>query len=480
VNIATAIDRHNSTSTALFEGGAIVSYGELRQRVANVRAALAALGVGPEQRVLVIGENETDFVIAVFAAMGLGAQVAPIRSSNPMPEIDRKVRAVAPHLVVLCATAAWVRQDREGSEAEISVAEAEDRGATLDPIGVVQRDADDTAFLLLTSGVTSAAKVAVLSHGNLDWVQRRVTEVGEGVTPNDVALGLLPLTHIFGLNVVLFSTLRAGGAIVLQQRFDAEHSLQLIERHQVTLISGAPAMWQQWVQTEYPGNALASVRYASSGAAALPIKTFNAVRDRFKLEIAEGYGLTETSPIVTWSRSVTARPGSVGRPLEGVEVALVEADGTPVEQGDIGEVVVRGPGVFQGYLDAPELTAEVLTADGWFWTGDMGVFDADGFLYLVDRIKDIVIVSGFNVYPAEVESVIMQHPDVKGAIVVGAAHERTGEAVVAHVSGDVSIDDLDAHCRANLSRYKCPTEFHLVDQLPVSASGKKLRRALRT
>ena len=483
MNIASAIEGHEAARIALYEDDVVVSYGELQQRVANVRAGLATRGVTVGARVLIVGENEVDFVLATFAAIGLGAEVAPIRASNPLPEVERKASAVEPAVVVLCQSALWINDTGldEQHPHVCSVAEAESEGAELDKVGLAERHPGDTAFLLLTSGVTSMSKVAVLSHGNLDWVQRAVISgADDGMRPDDVALGLLPLTHIFGLNVVLFSSLRSGGSIVLQQRFDPVRSMELIEKHQVTTISGAPAMWQRWVATDYPGNPLISVRRASSGAAALPIKTFNAVRDRFGIEIGEGYGLTETSPIVTWSRGVIPRAGSVGLPLEGVEIVIVEPDGTPVESGDAGEIVVRSPGVFQGYLDAKEATEQVLTADGWFWTGDMGVFDSDGFLYLVDRIKDIVIVSGFNVYPAEVESVIMQHPDVRGVIVVGTSDERTGEAVVAHVSGQVSVEELDEYCRASLSRYKCPSEFHLVDELPVSPNGKPLRRALRT
>ena len=294
-----------------------------------------------------------------------------------------------------------------------------------------------------------------------------------------MVLGVLPFSHIFGLNVVLLASLRIGALIVLQRRFDAGLSLELIRKHRITTISGAPPMWQQWAVADAPDDALASVRSAASGAAALPIEVFTAIKDRYGVEIAEGYGLTETSPIVTWSRGIEPKATSVGKPLAGVEVVLVEEDGTPVEAGDSGEIVVRSPGVFKGYLDAPDLTDAVLTDDGWFWTGDMGVFDDNGYLYLVDRIKDIIIVSGFNVYPSEVESILMEHPDVRGAVVVGTAHAVTGETVSAHVSGEVNQAELDAFARARLSTYKCPTEYHFVDELPVAPTGKLIRRELR-
>ena len=238
-------------------------------------------------------------------------------------------------------------------------------------------------------------------------------------------------------------------------------------------------MWKRWAEADAPDDSLASVVYGASGAAALPVEVFEAIRERYGVEIAEGYGLTETSPIITLSRGIPIRPTSVGQVAEGVDLALVESDGTPVEQGDTGEIVVRGAGVFKGYLDSPEVTASVLTDDGWFWTGDVGVLDDDGYLYLVDRVKDLIIVSGFNVYPAEVESVLMEHPDVRGAVVVGTPHSDTGEAVVAHVSGQVSESDLNAFARARMSGYKCPTEFHFVEELPIAPTGKVVRKSLR-
>lgn len=238
-------------------------------------------------------------------------------------------------------------------------------------------------------------------------------------------------------------------------------------------------MWQRWAVADAPDDSLATLTSAASGAAFLPIDTFNAIRDRYGVEIGEGYGLTETSPIVTWSRGISPKATSVGRVLKGVEVALVEPDGTPVEPGDTGEIVVRSPGVFKGYLDAPEITSSVLSSDGWFWTGDVGVFDSDGYLYLVDRVKDLVIVSGFNVYPSEVENALLEHPNVRGAVVVGTPDSDTGEAVVAHVSGTVDEAELDQFVRARLSHYMCPTKYLFVDELPVAPTGKLIRRELR-
>ncbi len=479
MNLASVIEEHDGDRVALIDGETTITYAMLREEVAALRHRLTSEGIGPEAKVAILAGNEPDFVTGSLAALGIGALAVPVRATSPLPELLRKLAIVQPDIILTGEAGRWaIDHQVEIGALMVDVSTAGGSAAEAPPI--VDRTDDDLAFLLLTSGVSSDAKVAMLSHRNLAWVQDAISsDPAVGLSAADVSLGVLPFSHIFGLNVVLLASLRVGGSVVLQRRFDAELSLDLIRRHQVTTISGAPPMWQQWASLDAPADSLSSVRHAASGAAALPIEVFNAVRDRYGVEIAEGYGLTETSPIVTWSRGFEIKPTSVGRPLDGVDVVLVEPDGTPVDVGDTGEIVVRSPGVFMGYLDAEETTSAVLTDDGWFWTGDMGVFDDDGYLYIVDRIKDIIIVSGFNVYPSEVESILMEHPAVRGAVVVGTPHGDTGEAVAAHVSGDVDAEELDAFAQARLSRYKCPTEYHFVDELPVAPTGKLIRRELR-
>ncbi len=484
MNLASIIELHDANSIALIDGDDKISYGELRDRVASARTRLHQEGIGPDSRVAIIAGNEPAFVVGALATLGLGAVAVPIQGTSPMPELVRKLKAVSPDVIAVGDAGDWLAPHQAELGAPFVDLTTIDRSTSASGDGpvppIAHRDDDDLAFLMLTSGVSSDAKVAMLSHHNLAWIQDSIIdEPIVGLSAADLSLGVLPFSHIFGLNVVLLTSLRVGATIVLQRRFDAHFSLELIHRWQITFVSGAPPMWQRWAVADAPDNALSSIRNAASGAAALPRDIFDAIRDRFGVEIGEGYGLTETSPIVTWSRGVEVKPGSVGRRLEGVDVVIVDPDGTPVEQGDTGEIVVRSPGVFKGYLDAPEATAAVLTDDGWFWTGDIGVFDDAGYLHLVDRIKDIVIVSGFNVYPSEVETILMEHPAVRGAVVVGAPHGETGETVVAHVSGDATAEELDAFVRARLSRYKCPTEYRFVDELPVAPTGKLIRRELR-
>lgn len=479
MNLSLVIESHDAERTALIDGDTSITYGALRERVAVLRADLTSRGVGPGARVVLIAGNEPDFVVGALATLGVGAVVVPTRATSLLPELRRTFEVIAPAVVLVGGEGRWMLDQSTDLGYDIVDLAAVDGQPSSDPI--VRREADDTAFLMLTSGVSHAPKVAELSHGSLAWVQEAmICDPATGQSIDDISLAVIPFSHIFGLNLVLLTTLRVGGTVVLMRRFDPELSLALIKRHQITRLSGAPQMWQRWVAADAPNDSLASVRHAASGAARLPMEVFDQVLDRFGIEIAEGYGLTETSSLVTWSRGMPVRPTSVGKPIPGIDVHLVDTDGAPVEVGDPGEIVVHGPGVFKGYLDAPEATAASLTPDGWFWTGDIGIFDEDGYLYLIDRNKDIVIVSGFNVYPSEVESVLNEHPLVHGSVVVGTPDERTGEAVVAHIVGDVGPDELDSFVRERLSRYKCPSEYHFVDELPRAANGKIVRRELRS
>ena len=483
-NLASIIEGHDAASIALIEAETSVTYGELRDQAGRCRAALAARGVGIGSRIVLAAGNEIGFVVTALAALGLGAQVAPINPYSPAPEAQRKIGPLGADLLVLGETAHRL-SDGDYDLPVISTGDLLAEGGDDKP-AIVVTDPSDVAFLLSTSGVSGVPKVAMLTHGGMGWVQQSL--IGDGpqqLTPNDISLGVLPVAHILGLNIAVLATLRAGAAVVLQRRFDSEESLDLIRRHGVTMVVGAPPMWHQWAagaNTPAGGSsdAMATVRFARSGAAALRPATVDRLERIYGVRVAQGYGLTETSAVVTTGRGVDAPLTSVGRPLPDIALVLVDDNGSPVDVGDIGEVVIRTPGRFAGYLDDEATTEMVLTDDGWFWTGDLGVLDDDGFLHLVDRVKNIVIVSGFNVYPAEVEDVIMQFPGVRAAVVVGKAHGVTGETVAAHVAGDVDVSELDSWVRSQLSTYKCPTDYQLVDQVPQTPTGKTLRHGLQS
>ncbi len=277
---------------------------------------------------------------------------------------------------------------------------------------------------------------------------------------------------------------------VPRARFQPAAALATIVRHDVTVVPGVPTMWSAFAELDVEalealgdGDPFGSVRIALSGAAKMPEQATCELRDRFGLQLAEGYGLTEASPVVTSSVGIALKVGSVGRVLDGIDVRLVDPSGDDVVAGDEGEILVRGPNVFLGYLDDVAATANAI-GDGWLHTGDVAVADDDGYLYLVDRSKDLIIVSGFNVYPAEVEEVLANNPVVDEVAVVGRPDPQTGEAVRAYVvlrtdCGPIDPASLRDWCRERLARYKCPSDVVIVDRLPRGLAGKLLRRELR-
>ncbi|MCA1830288.1 MAG: AMP-binding protein, partial [Actinobacteria bacterium] len=351
--------------------------------------------------------------------------------------------------------------------------------------GETQTTEEDLAALVYTSGTTGKPKGAMLSHGNLianlDQISKipRLAESGE-----DVVLVALPLFHIYALNAILGLTLRSGATAVLQERFDPVASLDAIERHRVTVLPGAPPMFIAWLST--PGverRDLSSIRLAISGASGLPGPVLEEFERRLGIAIWEGYGLTESSPVLTSTAAGDRpKPGSIGKPLPGIELRLVDEQDNDVEEGDPGEIVVRGPNVFGGYWrqDAETQTAR---RGGWLHTGDVAYADDDGYLHIVDRKKDLVIVSGFNVYPREVEDVLYRHPKIADCAVVGVPHPYTGEAVKAVVvlkPGErATEEEIIDHCKRSLARFKCPQVVEFVAELPHTLTGKVLRRALR-
>ena len=494
MNLAHIIDGHAADHVAVISRGVETTYGQLRDQVARVRGGLAHLGVGRGDRVAVLCGNGLYFVETYLAVLGLGAVVVPLNPQSPAPEIEHQIATVGAGVVLVepAAASAWGAVDRAAIPTVRQVI-ATERGSldselafddllAADPLDLVEVEHDTLAALIFTSGTAGSPRAAMLSHGNLLANIDQGRSAAARITADDVVFGVLPLFHIFGLNVVLGFSLANGATIVLVQRFDPSTALDTIHDRGITVIPGAPPLWLTFSHfDDAPTDSFATVRLALTGAAKMPEQAIRRLYDRFGLQLAEGYGLTEASPVVTSSAGLPMKVGSVGKVLDGITVRLVD-DGDDVLRGDAGEVWVKGPNVFMGYLDDPEQTARVLTADGWLRTGDIAVTDDDGYLYLVDRAKDLIIVSGFNVYPAEVEDVIAQHPAVAEVGVVGVTHPHTGEAVKAWVvvreGMTVDEDTLISWCNEHLARYKSPAKVLFVDELPRNVSGKLLRRSL--
>lgn len=499
MNLAAICADHPDDAVALISRGHATTYGELRDQVGRLRGGLVANGVEPGDHVALIAANNWYFVTTYLAVLGVGAVAVPLNPSSPGPELVRELANVEAKAVMVGPTGrrsfsaidrvqvpslrlvVRAAGDEDGPEGSVDI----DALLAADPVPIVDRDPEDLAVLMFTSGTAGFPKAAMLSHGNLlanlEQIQRHPFRAQ---TADDVSLGVLPFFHIFGLNVVLGISLYSGGSVLTVERFDPESALEAIAKHGITTISGAPAMWAGWAHL--PGaeaDAFSSVRSASSGASKLDETVRTTIVERFGLEVNEGYGLTEASPVVTTSMGIPAPPESIGAPLPGVRLRLIDSDGQDVLVGDAGEIRVQGPNVFQGYWQDPEATANALTEDGWLKTGDLAVVDESGFLFLVDRMKDLIIVSGFNVYPGEVESVLAEHPAIAQAAVVGVQHPHSGEAVKAYVvvaeGKAVEEDDVIAFCEQKMARYKCPQKIIFVDEIPQGLGGKVLKRELR-
>ena len=496
-NLASIIDPHPDDAVALVSRGRTTTYGSMREQVGALRGGLVGLGLEPGDRVAIIAANNWYFVVSYLAVLGAGCVAVPLNPTSPGPELTGELAAVGARAVITGPSAKTTLASINRSAVptlehviasnggELVGAVALDDLLASAPSPLVERTDDDLAVLIFTSGTAGSPKAAMLTHGNLlANLHQCQDHPGRAQTAEDVAFAVLPFFHIFGLNVVLGLTLLAGATAVAIERFDPQSGIETIANHGVTVISGAPTMWAAWAGLPgVPSDAFARVRLATSGAARLDPQVERTMEERFGLEVSEGYGLTEASPVVSSGHGLDAPAGSIGVPLPRLGVRLVDPDGQDALVGDPGEVWVKGPNVFAGYWQDPVATAEALTPDGWLRTGDVAVVDDDGFLFLVDRAKDLIIVSGFNVYPAEVEDVIAKHPAVVQVAVVGVPHPHSGEAVKAYVvvGADVSVDedDIIAHCEAHLARYKCPQKVMFVDELPQSANGKVLRKLLR-
>jgi long-chain acyl-CoA synthetase len=492
VNLAEICAPHPDDAVAIISRGKETTYGELRDQVGRLRGGLLAHGIEPGDRVGIVAANNWYFVASWLAILGVGAVAVPLNPTSPAPEVTRELAEVGAVAVVVGPMGKRVLPDLDRSalpdlrlivqadpgDLVVDDAVRLDELLAAEPSPIVERSDDDLAVLMFTSGTAGFPRAAMLSHGNLlANIEQLQANPFREQRSDDVSFGVLPFFHIFGLNVVLNMALHTGGSVLTVERFDPESAIESIRMHGVTLIAGAPAMWQSWALLPgAPSDAFATVRIAGSGAAKLDPLVRTTVLERFGLQIDEGYGLTEASPVVTTSTGIPAPPGSIGAPLPGVKVRLIDADGLDVLVGDVGELRVSGPNVFQGYWNDPEATARALTPDGWLMTGDLAVVDDDGLLFVVDRLKDLIIVSGFNVYPAEVESVLVEHPAVQAAAVVGVQHPHSGEAVKAYVvaadGASIEEDDVISFCEARLARYKCPQKVWFVDELPSGLGGK--------
>jgi long-chain acyl-CoA synthetase len=465
---------------AFVAGARTLTYAELDETVDHVAAGLAARGLGQGARVGILVPNSVEFVLAYFGILRAGLVAVPLNTAYTAAELAYQLDDSETSLVFASPELASLVEG-----VDVLTTGSADWTALLDTAGSVPSAAatgEDLAVLLYTSGTTGRPKGAMLSHrallANLEQLMRIEPPV---VATDDVVLLVLPLFHVYGLNSGLGMCVAAGATGLLAERFDPVETLALVREHQVTNIIGAPPMYVSWSMLPEAGDSLSSLRLAVSGAAPLPPSVLEAMREVSGHQVFEGYGLTETAPVLTTTLcSAVAKPGSIGRAIPGVDRRLVDDTGDDADDDDPGEIVVRGPNLISGYW--PD-GAGGPAADGWFHTGDVAYADNDGDLFLVDRIRELILVSGFNVYPREVEEVIGQHPDVAEVAAIGVPHPYTGETVRALVvprdGTSLQPESIIDFAASRLARFKCPTSVEVVDELPHSATGKVAKGRLR-
>ncbi len=344
---------------------------------------------------------------------------------------------------------------------------------------VYDRTPDDTAVILYTSGTTGRPKGAELTHGTL----LRNAEVAQSdlvrLKPDDVVFGGLPLFHSFGQTCTLNVTMAAGATLALLPRFEARTAVGVLKTTRATVFAGVPTMYSVFLTLPEPPD-LPDLKVCISGGAALPVEVLHRFEEKFGCPVLEGYGLSETSPVASFNRLDRERkPGSIGTPVTGVEMRIIDESGRPVGAGEVGEIAIRGHNVMKGYWHKPTETAAVLSADGWFRTGDVGKADEDGYYFIVDRKKDLVIRGGFNIYPREIEEVLYEHPAVADAAVVGIPHPELGEEVAAVITlrpgAEVTEDELRGFVKRQVAPYKYPRVVRIVDALPKGPTGRSSR-----
>jgi long-chain acyl-CoA synthetase len=484
---------------AVFDGGQL-TYRQLDQASDRVAANLAEAGIRPGEAVALQLPNIPQFLIAYFGALKAGLVVLPLNPLLMAPEIEYHLTDSSAALLVgfegLHAEAAKaceltgtpfylvsMSQDPlpEGAR---SVLELFSMDPLTEPGGdVTARNADDTAVLVYTSGTTGKPKGAELTHFQL---YMNCTVAGElfGVKSDDVVLAALPFFHVFGLSSVVNVFVRRGGCLSVLPRFVPAQVLEAMEADRVTVIGGVPTMLHALAREDITGRDLSALRVAVSGGASLPEDVMRTFEDKYGIEVLEGYGMTETAASCSFNRQGEKKVLSIGKPMWGVRMRVCDPNGKTLPAGreNVGEIHIKGHNVMKGYLGRPEATAETLI-DGWLHTGDLGYMDEDGFYFIVDRAKDLVIRGGYNVYPREIEEVLYAHPAVHEAAVIGKPDERLGEEVVAVVAlrpgASATAEELIGYTKERLAAYKYPREVRFMDELPKGPSGKILKAALR-
>jgi long-chain acyl-CoA synthetase len=485
---------------AVVLGDLSVSYAQLWHGARQYAAVLRERGIGPGDRVALLLPNTPHFPLAYFGVLALGAVAVPIHALLKAEEIEYCL-SDSGSKAMICA-APLLGEGAKGAElagiellavmdgGDSSIPRIDALAAETSPIATYEsRRADDVAVILYTSGTTGKPKGAMITHLNVLMNVDTSVISSFDIGADHIVLGCLPLFHTFGQTVSMNITFRVGATMVLMPRFDGASALDLLVTKNCTHFIGVPTMYIGLLEAAKNDPRRPKLNCGLSGGASLPLAVLEAFQETFDCPVYEGYGLTETSPVATFNqKGWPVKPGTVGRPIWGIDVEIAKAELEDrielLPTGELGEVVIRGHNIMAGYLNRPEATAEVIV-DGWFRTGDLGTKDSDGYISIVDRKKDMIIRGGFNVYPREVEEIMLRHPSVAQVAVIGLSHDRYGEEVCAVVvpadgvaPGSDEATEIVSWSRAQLAGHKYPRRVEFVEAFPLGPSGKVLKREL--
>ncbi len=441
-----------------------MTYAELDELTGRFAAALLAEGLERGDRVAVQLPNVPEFLVAYYGVLKAGCVMVPMNPQLTEPESAYMIGH------------SGARKHIDDPEDVVAMCEAAKYAAD-----VAATYPQDTAVIIYTSGTTGRPKGAELSHFQL-YMSCTVASETFGAVPEDVTLAALPLFHIYGLSCSLNSVVRYGSTMSLLRRFEPGAVFDAMAKHGVTITLGVPTMYHALLMSDVGDRDVSAFRVASCGGAPMPKALIEGFEQKFGVTVLEGFGMSETGAAGFVNRPDARRVGSIGMPLWGIQARIAGAEGLTGPE-HVGELLIKGHVVMTGYHDDPQATGQTIV-DGWLHTGDLGYVDDEGFYYIVDRIKDMIIRGGFNVYPREVEEVLYRHPAIREAAVLGRPDERLGEETVAVIvlkpdAGEVTAEDVIEFCKRSLAGYKCPREVRFVAQLPRNASGKVLKRELR-
>lgn len=476
------IQQGTDEKIALYERDAKYSYAQLKEKVYQYRNFLYDRGIRPNDNVGLFAKNSAEFIFSYLAVVSLGGSVVPLNTMLTSREAS---------FILTDAQARYILTDKDlqldtgdtvspPTQILIQNINEETSRFSYPAAPVIPMLETDPCVILYTSGTTGRPKGALLSHRNLISNAEAFSKVTD-IAASDNTLCVLPMFHSFAWTCCVTTALYNGASITIVETFSPKEVIATIRDMGVTVVMGVPAMYTYYASLATPAD-LAGVRLFVAGGASLPMEVLNSFYAKTGKRVIEGYGLSETSPVVSFNPLNATKPGSIGLPVPGVEVKIITGDGRETAAGEIGEIIVKGPNVMLGYFNLPAETEEALI-DGWLYTGDLAYMDEDGYIFIVDRKKDLVIVSGLNVYPREVEEIIYQHPAVQEAAVIGVPDKKRGETVRAFVVTKEGLQlnkkELLSFLKKNLASYKLPREIIVVEAMPKTATGKISKKDLR-